>query len=1646
MALVEAASAGMNEGLSHLLAEALAAQHRGDLIAAAPLFQKILEQDPEQADALHGLGLFDYEQGRTAEALQKMQQALAIRPEAPEILNNLGTVYMSLGQLTEALAVYARSVELKPNSISFNCNYGLALTRAGRPQEAADLMKRMLAAKADLVPALNILANAERALGQFQNSLLHYQQVLHLTPNDPEAYYNVGVTLQDLWRMNESIAYYDQAIARRADVSRYHVNRGAALLKCHNFGESAAAYERALAIDPDMAEAHYNLAIIRLLQGDIEAGSAHYEWRLKVDETSLSKPRFVDAPAWSGGVELDKTVLLHSEQGLGDMVQFVRFALAARAMVRQLIVEIPRPLVRIFSDSIEGVTFVAKGDTPPPFDLHAPIMSVMHRMQLRLDDLPAAPVPYLKAQPERVAKWAERLENGSKDRRIALVWQGNPKAKVDRGRSIPLQQLIPLLSLPGLRFISLQKNEGAEQIAALPAALRGRIETLGDDFDVGPDGFVDTLAVMMNCDLVLTTDTAIAHIAGALGRPTWIMLKQTPDWRWMLERTDSPWYPTMKLFRQREDGNWATVIAAIVAALQPERSTLDAAFELHRAGQLDAAEAGYKQALSENPENAIARHHLGVIAHQRGQHDVAETHIRAALTLSPEDLDAKANLALVLKAQGRHEEAVGISRQILAKIPNHDAVHNNLANTLRMMGRADEALPHYIKAVSLQPGKAEYQHNLGVALLEMARPQEAIAPLRNAIALAPKNADFHFDLARALLSTGAWAEGWTEYEWRRSMADFGIAKETSAPRWTGVANSALSLLVHADQGLGDTLQFARFIKLARARVGHLILVVQPQLTALAASIAGADEIYTFGEPLPVHGAQIPLPSLPHVLGIELSNLPAEVPYLKASAERKVRWQAWRKQHPGFLVGLNWQGNPKAKVDVGRSLKLEQLKALGEVPGITFVALQKGDAAAQIDQLPSGFPLILPDAPFDEGGQAFLDTAALMDELDLVLTTDTSIAHLAGALGRPAWVMLKHVPDWRWGLGTVTTPWYPDMRLFRQPKAGDWESVIVAVKTALQTRTDDAATQYARAIALHQAGQVNEAAQIYTSLLATKPDHIEAQHYLGLARYQQGRPAEAEILLRESVRQLPNSAEAWGNLALAYKALGKKAEARQAFETSLTLNPTSADVRNNFGNLLGGEKAYAEAEAQYREAIRLLPTRADSYHNLANILGDQERYDEAIENYRRAIALRPTYVGALNGLGKAYYQLKKYEEAQAAFKEAISLEAGNADAWSNLGVIYREQGRSDEAFAAYDAALQAVPTHGDAWSNKAFALHMAGRLPAAEAAYREASRLKPDNADNQFGLAAVLLTQGRWAEGWPQYEWRRRLRDMGPLRGYAKPMWTGETTPDKTLFLFAEQGLGDTLQFIRFVKQARARVGRVVVEVQPALRRLLSRVAGIDELIIQGDKIPSFDLYLPLLSLPHVLGTTLETLPVESSYLAAEADRIALWRDRLQPDGRLLIGLNWQGNPKAAVDKGRSVPLARLEPLLRVNGVRFICLQKNEGLEQIADLSPALQARIEHLGDDFDAGKDAFIDSAAVIANLDLVVTSDTAIAHLAGALGCTTALMLKSMPDWRWLVERADTPWYARTQLFRQPREGDWDDVAQRVASFVLARAVTVPE
>ncbi len=395
-----------------------------------------------------------------------------------------------------------------------------------------------------------------------EEALDAYKEAIRLRPEDAQGYFRLGFPLFELDRLDEAIAACDTAIRLKPEFAEAHANRAIALRKSGRLAESLTASARAIEIKPDYPSAHFNESIARLLMGDFAVGLKKYEWRYRGGAAEL-KARSYSQAQWIGQEVRGLTVLLYAEQGLGDSIQFCRYVSLVKMRGARVVLEVPRHLLCLLA-AFPGVDqFVATGDTLPEFDFHCPLMSLPYACGTTVDSIPAE-IPYLHAQADVQKKWEARL--GAGGFKIGIAWQGSPTALAERGRSTPLACFEPLSKIPGVRLISLQKGHGIDQLNALPEGMQ--VETLSADFDAGADAFIDTAALMMSLDLVITVDTAIGHLAGALGRPVWIVLQKVPHWIWMMDRTDSPWYHSVRLFRQNERGNWPELFGRVTRALR----------------------------------------------------------------------------------------------------------------------------------------------------------------------------------------------------------------------------------------------------------------------------------------------------------------------------------------------------------------------------------------------------------------------------------------------------------------------------------------------------------------------------------------------------------------------------------------------------------------------------------------------------------------------------------------------------------------------------------------------------------------------------------------------------------------------------------------------------------------------------------------------------------------------------------------------------------------------------------------------------------------------------------------------------------------------------------------------------------------------
>jgi Tfp pilus assembly protein PilF len=549
--------------IPELLQRGFREHQAGHLDQARHLYLQILSLDAHHPDSLHLLGLAEYQSGHLESAEKMVRRAIAVAPRAAVYHSTLGSVLHTLGNHTAAAASFEQALALDPGHIEARFNLGNVLLEQGRLDEAEAAFKTALAARPDYIEALHNLGKLHRDQGRWKDAEACYLRVLALLPENTATLSNMGSLLLDQGRLAEARAFLERAVILKPDFAEALSSLGAVLQDQGALDEAMVCYQRSVALDPDAASARWNLALLQLLRGDFTAGWANFESRHRIRREA---PRGFPQPLWRGEPLAGVRILIHAEQGLGDNLQFLRYVPMVAAMAHaaggSVILDVPVRLRRLAAGLSGIIQVVSSGDPLPPFDCHCPLMSLPTVFATTLETIPAQ-VPYLSIPPE-AARTAAGLEWAARGLRVGLAWAGNPRYLKDRYRSMTLSQLAPLFQVEGVSFYSLQMGpqqlgHGSEQ---LPSFLAGSRAPIADLAPVTGD-MADTAAQMVHLDFVITTDTSVAHMAGALARPTWVMLAHTPDWRWLLERDDSPWYPTMRLFRQPSPGDWNSVVARV---------------------------------------------------------------------------------------------------------------------------------------------------------------------------------------------------------------------------------------------------------------------------------------------------------------------------------------------------------------------------------------------------------------------------------------------------------------------------------------------------------------------------------------------------------------------------------------------------------------------------------------------------------------------------------------------------------------------------------------------------------------------------------------------------------------------------------------------------------------------------------------------------------------------------------------------------------------------------------------------------------------------------------------------------------------------------------------------------------------------------
>lgn len=1577
--------------------------------AEAAQLERALKRSPDDPKLLTRLSSIERQRGNFDAAIDLAQRALVIDAAFIPALLALGHAQSDRGDTAAAVAAYEAAWSQQPGNI-------LALTNL------STLRLRQASAAAEGAGS----AAEGRVAVLIEEALALARRARAIDPNYVPAILAVGAACMRAGDVDGAAEAYDRAIALEPENVIALVNLTLMRLYQSRSEEAEALGSRAVAVDPGHAQAHWHLALALMVNGKLREGWPEFAWRWATDFTAAERRRW-PWPEWQGGA-LEGRLLIWNEQGIGDELMFSSLLpeLATRV---DLVVECDARLIGLFGRSLPGVTLLPRSVVAPetrawPEGIVAQIAAGDLARYLRpdLSSFAGHGGAYLKPDPKRVE--ALRRRYGNDRPRIGLAWHTHSRTRAE-GRRIPLADFLPLLRNAHLHVVSLQYGDHKSEIEALAGL--GAAITVDSAIDQLTDleGFAAQVAAL---DLVITIDNSTAHMAGALGAPCWVLIPDPPEWRWMLGREDCLWWPSLRLFRQQKPGDWSAPLARVAEEL--------AHWSDARRGAAHAGAASRPSvAALEDKAAAIRRYEQ---LRDAGRLDDAAAQLEAMLGRYPEEPAILAELSVVERKRKRPEAAVAVARRALARDSKFLPALLALGAALSDFDRHDDAADQYEKALAIDPRHEVALVNLSALRLRQGRSIEAEELGRRAVEVAPQRAHSHWHLALALLTNGKYREGWSEYEWRWATGLLDSEKrDWPWPAWQGEALDG-RLLVWTEQGVGDGLMFASLLPELVGRV-KVAVECEPRLVSLMArSLPGVEVLAR--RPGPVTASEWPSDIVAQSSAGDLMRYlrpdPASFagrggPYLQVDPKRR---DAARRRYGSdrLRVGVAWY-TASHNAGASRAVPLALLEPLLRLPGVRFVDLQYGDHKAEVAALAARGIELFQDPTFDQMTdlEGFAGQVAAMD---LVITIDNSTAHMAGALGVPCWVLLPKPAEWRWLLDRSDCLWWPSLKLFRQVRSGDWSAPLSRLQEAFTAWVGEHGrkdTRFDEALQAFEAGRPDEARQRLEALLRALPDHALGWQLLGVILSRSGSPEAALEALRRAVALAPGDGQAAENLGkflLSQKAWGEAAE--QLARAQAIAGPRAELAEKQAGALLALRR-FGEAADALAVARRLKPDDAVLTRRHVAVLRDACRFEEAAGIVRSWIEQAPGDQEILAQGVEVERSLKRPDAALELAQRMIALAPDRAAAHAARAVALADLERWDEAAAACLQALALKPEDGIASSILCGVEMRRGHADAAERAGRVAVAHAPDYAIGHWNFAHALLTNGKFREGWAEYEWRWRTGMLDQeKRAWPWPEWRGEALQGKRLLVHTEQGFGDALQFARLLPWLKARGATVLLEAQRELIALLTAIAGVDRLIARGDAFPAVDFQIPLMSLPHHLDLTLETIPAAIPYLAADPARTALWAERLADRPAPRIGICWQGGRGHDVDHWRSASLALFAPLIgAAPAASFISLQKLDDRAEIA--AAGLEGRVRsvaaELGD--------FADTAGLVANLDLIVTVDTAVGHLAGAMGKPVWLLLAEASDFRWMRNRADSPWYPFHRLFRQRRRGDWSAPLAEIAS-----------
>lgn len=1023
----------------------LSLQNHADFNGALEAYQQAIHLKPNFVSAHGNYANVLRDLGRYEEAQQHYQQAINLNPRYAIAHFNRGVLYEKTQRDAEASKDYQAAIAIEPNYWDAHCNLANLEAKHNNRPAAIQRLTSIVAKQPNYLPAQINLAELYKKQGNYFQARECFENALTLDPHSLAASIGLAQTFYELNYLDAALAITNACLEKnpkaaavygaRANIYlkqklleaaiqdfrhavslaptevTYWLSLGFALKKQGNYQAAIEAYHQGLKGTPESSDCQFNLAICELLLGNYKEGLQLYEKRHTRENLPPyeSVQREFECPLWLGDKIIQgKSLLISSEQGMGDTIQCLRYIPFLKKLGAKLIVEVPKPLIKLVHSMGCADKVVEKSTKPPHADYYLPIMSLPLAFNTTLETIPNK-VPYLATDPDKEKHWRKWLGTNNKFR-LGLVWRGSGHPGLVGERDIALGKLLAQIP-PEMEIISLQPSLEPDEMSLFEndSRLRQVKPPLSD--------FTETAALITQLDLVVSVDTAVAHLAGALGCPVWILLTEPPDWRWLLKRDDSPWYPTATLLRQHNGGEWEQTLVELNAALrrlgERNQADINKITQKFDQGNLAQAMAMTLPRLALQPNNSVLYNIAGAISVRQGEMKIAIKYLSKAVELDDKNPMYYYNLGLAYDNRFETEQAINAYQKALQLNPNDKKVHCNLAKSYLDIECFSESLRHADQAISIDPNYAQAKINKSIVLLLQ----------------------------------GNYAEGLACYEYRMKKPSYSEIetkpKDYTQPQWdrSQPINGKTILITH-EQGLGDALMFCRYVPLLHKMGATVVVQTKQELMHLFKSLHGVSNVISEQQGILRFDYHCPIGSLPYAFGTTLETIPSEVPYLFPDLNLQDKWRTALGKKTKPRVGLVWRGHKKHKKDIWRSIKLNELvKALPK--NIDYVVLQK-DLTEMEKKIIKQQHL----REFDDQIKNWQDTAALITQLDLVISVDTSVAHCAGALAKPTWVLLPFSPDWRWMLTREDSPWYPTLRLFRQTKLGEWPSVLKKVATAL----------------------------------------------------------------------------------------------------------------------------------------------------------------------------------------------------------------------------------------------------------------------------------------------------------------------------------------------------------------------------------------------------------------------------------------------------------------------------------------------------------------------------------------------------------------------------------------------------------------------